>query len=140
MYIFFNKHKVLRTILDWTVIFTLSCILFLIIGDIEWTTAWYVPIFMNVFILCLFLYTNFIHEPKSERMCIKELCKNMILVNVVGLVLHTTTGYYKKFSKEIVISPIWTQPLTTQVLTIIIYFIFMFLYWIIFEYLKRINK
>jgi len=121
VYLFFERHKILRTLLDYAIFLGVVIIIFYLFEGVDLSTAWFIPIFLDISIGCLFFYVNRIHEPKKDRMNWVQWLDNMRWINGIGLVFHTTIGYYTKYSFKQVVKPIWNQKKEVILITIVIY-------------------
>ncbi len=77
MYYFFEKHRILRTLLDYTILCGTAISIFYLFRGLDFSTAWFVPIYINLYVLCLFFYTDKIHEPKEKRMTLVQWLDNI---------------------------------------------------------------
>ena len=122
MYNFFNKHRVLRALLDWTVLMSIPLALFYLFGYFNFKNPFFVIIYVNVFILLLLLYVDLVHCSHNDRMNVTQWMDNIRWINVVCLILHFCIGFYKKRSHEIVVDSIWSQSrLEIIILTLLVY-------------------
>ncbi len=71
----------------------------------------------------MFLYVNRVHEPKKNRLTFPELLNSIRWINVIGLINHLVFGFYKKYSYEQIVQPLWTQSKNIMLITISIYLV-----------------
>lgn len=121
MYYFFEKHRILRTLLDYTILCGTAISIFYLFRRLDFSTAWFVPIYINLYVLCLFFYTDKVHEPKEKRMKLVQWLDNIRWINGIGLAVHVVFGYYTKYSHKQVVKPLWTKDKDTILITIAIY-------------------
>lgn len=120
MYQFFEKRKIFRMIMDWIVIFTIVCTIFYIFDGTDFATAWFVPIYINIYVLSMFAYVNIVHEHPKKRMNKIQWLDIVRWINSIGFILHTTIGFYTR-TYEKVVEPVWSQNINTIIITILIY-------------------
>ncbi|MEG0327668.1 MAG: hypothetical protein RR565_03400 [Erysipelothrix sp.] len=137
MYHFFENHKGLRTMLDWFVVITVGFTIMVIFSGTSLQDAWFVPIYINLFIICLFAYFDWVHEPKDNRMDLSEWMNNIRWINGIALGLHSTFGFFKKGSFDVVVPAMWEQSRSVIILTLSIYFFMIVVPSIIIEIKKR---
>lgn len=123
MYCFFEKHKILRLFLDYLVLCGVAFVIFYLFKGIDFSVAWFTPIYINLFVTCLFFYVDKVHNAKTKRMTFFQWLNSIRWINGIGLVLHTTIGYYTKYSHEQVVRPLWTQDKNNSVIAIAIYLV-----------------
>lgn len=136
MYNYFNKHRFLRGILDWLVIIGVVITISSLFGELDFKIGWFVPTYINVFVIAMFCYIDLIHEPSSNRMDLVQWMDNIRWINGCGLVLHTTIGYYSK-SYEKVVDSVWNSEPEMIILTISIYLALIIVPSIVIWYKKR---
>ncbi|CAM3443950.1 hypothetical protein [Erysipelothrix anatis] len=121
MYKFFSKHTGWRTLLDWCVLLGSALAIFSLFPNLDLSTAWFVPIYVNLFVIVMFAYVDRIHEPPENRMDSIQWLNNIRWINGIAFVLHMTIGFYKRYTNERVVEPLWMQAQSSIVATIAIY-------------------
>ncbi|MEI5990821.1 hypothetical protein A5881_002326 [Enterococcus termitis] len=144
MYYFFEKHKILGALVDIVLMCFLTIGITYLFYPVDFTRSWFIPVFSNIFILCMFFYVNRVHEPPKKRLKLLDWLNIIRWLNSIGLILHTTIGYYTKYSHKQVIKPIWNQSKEMIALTISIYlFLIIFSNVMIFwrkNMIKKVNS
>ncbi len=137
MYYFFNKHKILRTIIDWIVLFVIGFSIMTLLSNVEMQTGWFAPVYINLFVICIFAYVELIHEPKENRMDLENWMNNIRWINGISLGLHTTVGFSKKASFDVIIPPIWDQSRSMIIFTLALYLFMIIVPTLVIEIGKR---
>lgn len=137
MYYFFEKHKLLRIVLDWAVLLTVGFTIMTLFTGSDFGVSWFVPVYINMFVICLFAYVDWVHEPKENRLDLVNWMNNIRWINAIALGLHTTVGFFKKGSFDVIVPPIWEQSTYMIILTLSIYIFMILIPTIVIKISKR---
>lgn len=121
MYKFFSKHTGWRTLIDWCVLLGVVLAIFTLFPNQDLSIAWFVPVYINLFVIVLFAYFDWVHEPPENRMDSIQWFNNIRWINGIAFVLHVTIGFYKQYTNNRIVEPLWMQAQSSIIATLTIY-------------------
>jgi hypothetical protein len=121
MYNFFQRHKFIEGVCGCAVLVALVGAFAALTGSNGLFPIWRVPLFLNVFTLGGFAYVNVTGESAENRMNIADWMNRIQWINGLGLLLHSTIGFFSRDGMRQLLPPLWNAPVIDIAITLSIY-------------------
>ncbi len=107
--------------MDWCVLLGVVLAIFTLFPNQDLSIAWFVPVYINLFVIVLFAYFDWVHEPPENRMDSIQWFNNIRWINGIAFGLHVTIGFYKQYTNNRIVEPLWMQAQSSIIATLAIY-------------------
>ncbi len=107
--------------MDWCVLLGVVLTIFTLFPNQDLSMAWFVPVYINLFVIALFAYIDWVHEPPENRMDGIQWLNNIRWINGITFVLHMTIGFYKQYTNNRIVEPLWMQGPSSIITTLAVY-------------------